>query len=67
MKSAPSALIVPFVIDGNYKLQENGSFPLGVGIKLTYAVLDPFELNGLSAEAVAERSEFQIKKYLGQV
>lgn len=67
LESAPSSLIVPFVIDGNYKLQENGPFPLGVGLDLRYAVLDPFELNGLSAEDVAEKSEFQIKEYLGQI
>ena len=67
LESAPSSLIVPFVIDGNYKLQENGPFPLGVGSKLTYTVLDPFELSGLSAEEVAEKSEFQIKKHLGQI
>ncbi len=67
LESAPSSLIVPFVIDGNYKLQENGPFPLGIGAKLTYTVLDPFELNGLSAEEVAEKSELQIKEHLGQV
>lgn len=67
LDSAPSSLIVPFVIDGNYKLQENGSFPLEVGVKLTYTVLNPFELNGLSAEDVAEKSELQIREHLGQI
>lgn len=67
LESAPSSLIVPFVIDGNYKLQENGPYPLGVGKKLKYAVLNPFELSGLSAEEVAEKSELQIREYLGQI
>ena len=67
LESAPSSLIVPFVIDGNYKLQEHGPFPLGVGLKLKYSVLNPFELSGLSAEEVTERSEQQIKEHLGQV
>jgi len=66
LENAPSSLIVPFVIDGNYKLQENGSFPLAVGIKLTYTVLIPFELDGLSAEEVTEKSELQIREHLGQ-
>jgi 1-acyl-sn-glycerol-3-phosphate acyltransferase len=66
LESAPSSLIVPFVIDGNYKLQENGSFPLAVGVKMTYTVLTPFELDGLSAEEVAEKSELQIREHLGQ-
>lgn len=67
LENAPSSLIVPFVIDGNYKLQENGPFPLGVGVKLTYTVLNPFELSGLSAEEVTEQSEKQIKEHLGQI
>ena len=66
LENAPSSLIVPFVIDGNYKLQENGPFPLGVGVKLTYTVLNPFELSGLTAEEVTEQSEKQIKEHLGQ-
>jgi len=66
LENAPSSLIVPFVIDGNYKLQENGSFPLAVGVKLTYTVLSPFELDGLSAEEITEKSELQIREHLGQ-
>jgi 1-acyl-sn-glycerol-3-phosphate acyltransferase len=67
LESAPNALIAPFVINGNYKLQENGPFPLGVGLNLTYTVLTPFERDGLSTEEITERSEFLIKKHLNQV
>ena len=40
LKTAPSAAIIPFAVDGNYLLQR---FPMGVGLKLTYSVLDPIE------------------------
>jgi 1-acyl-sn-glycerol-3-phosphate acyltransferase len=41
LKASPSALIVPFVIDGNYKLHKWGSFPLNIGVRLKYSVLEP--------------------------
>jgi 1-acyl-sn-glycerol-3-phosphate acyltransferase len=67
LETAPTALVVPLVIDGNYALLEKGSFPLGIGKKLTYTVLDPFEQNGLEAVEVTKRSENQIKAHLNQV
>ena len=67
LEVAPSALIVPFVIDGNYKLQERGSFPLAVGVKLRYTVLPPFRPDGLSAEKIAFKAENLIKTHLNQV
>jgi len=66
LEVTPSALIVPFVIDGNYKLQEHGSFPLGFGLKLTYTVLPPFDPDGLTADEVTLKAEMLIKKQLNQ-
>lgn len=67
LEVAPSALIVPFVIDGNYKLLVRGSFPLGVGEKIRYTVLPPFQPDGLSAEEIAVKAEVLIKTHLGQI
>jgi len=67
LEVSPSAYIVPFVVDGNYRLQESGAFPLSFGLKLSYSVLAPFNPEGLNAEDVTERSEYLIKKYLGQL
>jgi len=67
LEVVPSALIVPFIIDGNYKLQENGSFPLGIGLKLCYTVLSPFKPDGLTADEITKRSEMLIKAHLNQV
>lgn len=67
LSNSPSALIVPFVIDGNYKLQINGKFPLKIGLKLKYVVLEPVERNTYSDEELLKTIENRIKKELGQV
>lgn len=64
MKTAPSAVIVPFAVDGNYLLQK---FPMGIGVKLSYTVLDPIDREGKTAEEIAELCEYAIKKELGQI
>lgn len=66
MKVSPSAIIVPFAIDGNYELMKRGYFPLSFGTHLKYTVLDPIEPAGLTAAEVAEMCEMMIKKELGQ-
>lgn len=66
LKTSPSAVVVPFVINGNYLLQANG-FPMGVGIKLTYTVLEPIERENRSAEEIAMLCEQVIKKELNQI
>jgi len=67
LKVAPSALIVPFVIDGNYKLELNGVFPLSIGHKLTYTVLDPIEPGIIEPDVLVLEVENRIKAALGQV
>ncbi len=39
VKTAPSALLVPMAIKGNYELTKKGYFPLTFGCKLTYTAL----------------------------
>ena len=67
LKVAPSALIVPLVIDGNYKLEINGVFPLQIGVKLTYTVLDPIEPGKIDPDTLVLEVENRIRKELGQV
>lgn len=69
MRAAPSAIIVPFVIDGNSHLTEKGYYPLRFGTKLTYTVLDPIDpkTTGLTAKEIATLTEELIKKELGQL
>jgi 1-acyl-sn-glycerol-3-phosphate acyltransferase len=66
LKASPSALIVPFVIDGNFKLHQYGMFPLNIGLRLKYSVLEPIERNDLKDEELLLEVENKIKQALGQ-
>jgi 1-acyl-sn-glycerol-3-phosphate acyltransferase len=68
LKASPSALIVPFVIDGNYKLhQYGGMFPLKIGLHLKYTALEPIERGEMTEEQLLLLVENNIKAVLGQV
>jgi 1-acyl-sn-glycerol-3-phosphate acyltransferase len=54
LKASPNALIVPFAIDGNYKLHRWGQFPLNIGIKLKYTALEPIARQELNDEDLLE-------------
>lgn len=66
LKAVPSAIIVPFVIDGNWKLQPNKSALISVGVTLNYTVLDPIEPANQTAEELVTNIETVIGKALGQ-
>ncbi|MCG8311341.1 MAG: 1-acyl-sn-glycerol-3-phosphate acyltransferase [Cytophagales bacterium] len=66
LKTAPSAEVVPFAIHGNHLLQLNG-FPMGIGTKLSYTVLDPVSRENRTADEITELCEQAIKKELGQL
>ena len=66
LKSAPSSVIVPFVIDGNFRLFEKGSFPLPIGLKIRYVVLDPVDPKNMPLTEVIQQVENTIKEELGQ-
>jgi len=55
LKASPSALIVPFVIDGNYKLHKwGGILPIDFGKRLKYTALEPIKREGYSDEELLE-------------
>jgi 1-acyl-sn-glycerol-3-phosphate acyltransferase len=66
LKTIPSAAIIPFAINGNYRFQKTG-FPMGFGERITYTLLDPIERGKHSPEEIAELCEFAIKKELNQM
>ncbi|WP_372751460.1 lysophospholipid acyltransferase family protein [Labilibaculum sp.] len=66
LKAAPNALLVPFVIDGNYKIEQKGMFPLCLGAKVGYKVLDPIEPAGRDAVELTDQLESVIRKELNQ-
>lgn len=67
LRAAPSALVVPLVIEGNSKLIERGYFPLRFGTKLTYSTLEPIEPKGIDPKELTEDLERRIKEALGQL
>ncbi len=66
LRAAPSALIVPFVIDGHYKLAPKSYYPMRFGTKLTYTVLSPIEPAGRDVKELTKEIELIIKKALNQ-
>jgi 1-acyl-sn-glycerol-3-phosphate acyltransferase len=66
LRSAPSAWIVPFVIDGNSELVKHGYYPLQFGTRLNYTVLDPIDPAGRDPKALTEELEHKIKEALRQ-
>lgn len=67
LRAAPSAVIVPFVVDGHSKLLSKGIYPLQVGVRVNYTVLDPAEPGGRPVEEIVDQIEHSIKKSLNQV
>lgn len=66
LKYSPSALIVPFVIDGNSELMRKGYYPLLFGTKLTYTVLPAIDPKDRNIRELTEEVEQKIKLVLGQ-
>ena len=66
LRAAPSAVVIPFVIDGHSHLMQNGNFPLSAGHKITYTALDAIEPQDLSADEVVAIVEKAIMGALNQ-
>nr|NQU92216.1 1-acyl-sn-glycerol-3-phosphate acyltransferase [Bacteroidota bacterium] len=64
LRAAPSAVIVPFVIDGHSLLIDKGFFPLKFGQKISYTVLDPVEPKDQPIEELVNRVQVAIEKTL---
>ena len=52
LRASPSAVIIPFVIDGHSQLTRKGLFPLQFGQKITYTVLDAVEPGSQPVEEI---------------
>lgn len=64
LKASPNALVVPFVINGNYNLHKWGQFPLNIGLKLQYTALQPIERGDMSDDEVLEAAREMIHESL---
>jgi len=65
LRAAPSAVIVPFVIDGHCRLMKKGYYPLQFGINIRYTVLDPVEPAGRDINEIVTQIRESIVKELG--
>lgn len=66
IRTSPSAIIVPFAIDGNFELMKHGSFPMTLGVHLKLTVLDPIDPKGRNIDELTQQIEDLIRKELGQ-
>ncbi|MBC8314757.1 MAG: 1-acyl-sn-glycerol-3-phosphate acyltransferase [Bacteroidales bacterium] len=66
LRAAPSAVIVPFVIDGHSQLMAKGFFPLKFGQNISYTILDPVEPKERPIEEVVNQVHGSIKLALNQ-
>lgn len=65
VRSAPSAVIVPFAIDG-FEIMKNGYFPMTFGCEFKLKALAPIEPKGRDAGELTLEIENLIKRELGQ-
>jgi 1-acyl-sn-glycerol-3-phosphate acyltransferase len=67
LHAAPSALIVPFVINGHSQFMAKGYFPLKFGQRISYTVLDPIEPDGRDIDIILNQVHSAIKKALDPI
>jgi len=61
LKGAPSAVVVPLVIEGSYELLKKGLYPMSFGVNIKYTVLDPVEPGNTTAEELVMKTENLIR------
>ena len=66
IRTAPSAVIVPFAIDG-FEIMKHGYFPMTFGCHFQLTALDPIEQKGLNVDELTLHVENLIKRELGQI
>ena len=64
VKKAPSTYIIPLSINNSWRLVLKGSFPLGVGIKITMEAHEPIKADSMPFEALFEKTEHTINEAL---
>lgn len=60
MKKAPSALVVPIYIDGTWKLNRYGKFPMPFGETVSWSVLPAIEPAGMKPDEVVALAQSRI-------
>ncbi len=61
-ENAPDALVVPIVINNSWKMQKFGQFPMGLGTKITFEIIQPLDVSNQSFQEIFQYTEQEIKK-----
>lgn len=61
-KNAPSAIVVPITINNSWKFHKFGTFPFGLGKRLTFTVHKPLSVRELEFDVLMEKTENEIVK-----
>jgi len=64
LKASPSAIVVPFAIDGNYRIGKWENFPRNIGQKINYTALSPISREGFTDEELLEKAKNAIQQQL---
>ena len=64
IKKAPSTYIIPLSINNSWRLVRKGTFPLGVGIKVTMEAHEPIKADSMPFDALFEKTEQTINEAL---
>lgn len=60
-KFAPSAYVIPVTINNCWKVNENGMFPLGIGLNVTFEFHEAIKADSLEFDKLFEKVEKTIK------
>lgn len=61
-KFCPEAVIIPITINNAWKIQQNGNFPLNIGVKLVCTVQEPIFVNANTPDELVKMVEERVKK-----
>lgn len=61
IKKNPNALIVPIAIKGSYEMVKYGAYPLNTFTPLSWEVLEPLNIDGLTMEEIVKLAENKIR------
>jgi len=64
VKKAPSSYIIPLSINNSWRLVRKGTFPLGIGIKVTMEVHEPIKSDSMPFPELLEKTESTINEAL---
>jgi 1-acyl-sn-glycerol-3-phosphate acyltransferase len=63
LNEIPQAVIVPIAIENSWKLLKYNFWPIPLGVKLRWTMLQPIDCSGLSGEQATQQLQVQMQTY----